>query len=268
MTHTLPTHWPALVAVVFFLGLKHGLDPDHLAAIDGLTRFTSGRRPRLARWSGALFSAGHGVVVTLVAIAVATIAAGWEAPAWLGDAGTWTSIAFLALLGFANLGAVARTPRGEVVRVVGLRGRLFERLMRVDHPILIAAVGAAFAVSFDTMSYAVLFSMTGSHLAGWLFAALLGTLFTLGMVATDALNGLWVSRLVARADERAATASRAMSIAIGFLALGVAALGAARHVAPSFDARIGPFDAALGLAVVAAATLAYLAAMRRAGARR
>ena len=263
--HTLPTHWPALVAVVFFLGLKHGLDADHLAAIDGLTRFNSGRHPRLSRWSGALFSSGHGVVVTLVAIAVATVATGWQAPGWLEDAGSWLSIAFLTLLGVANLGAVLRTPRGEVVRVVGFRGRLFQRLMRVEHPVLIAAVGATFAVSFDTMSYAVLFSVTGSHLAGWLFAALLGVLFTLGMVATDTLNGLWVSRLVARADERAAAASRAMSVAIGLLALGVAALGAARHAVPAFDERIDSFGVVTGLAVIALATLGYAYAMRRAG---
>ena len=49
---SLPTHWLALVAVVFLLGLKHGLDPDHLAAIDGLTRYNAARRPLLARWSG------------------------------------------------------------------------------------------------------------------------------------------------------------------------------------------------------------------------
>jgi high-affinity nickel-transport protein len=111
MIDTLPSHWLALLAVVFALGLKHGLDPDHLAAIDGLTRFNAGRRPRLSRWSGLLFSAGHGVVVTLVAIAVATLAAGLRAPEWLDDAGTWISIGFLALLGVANLHAVARTPR-------------------------------------------------------------------------------------------------------------------------------------------------------------
>ena len=35
---------------------------------------------------------------------------------------------------------------------------------------LIAAVGAAFALSFDTISQAVLFSITGSNLAGWAFA--------------------------------------------------------------------------------------------------
>src|SRR5258707_8721726 len=90
---TLPTHWLPLVAVVFLLGLKHGLDPDHLAAIDGLTRFNAANRPRLSRWSGLLFSAGHGVVVTAIAVAVATIAAEWRAPAWLQDPRARISIA-------------------------------------------------------------------------------------------------------------------------------------------------------------------------------
>src|SRR5436853_189686 len=99
MIESLPSHWLSLAAVVFLLGLKHGLDPDHLAAIDGLTRFNAGRHPRVSRWSGLLFSAGHGVVVTLVAIAVATVATEWRAPEWLEQTGVWISIAFLALLG-------------------------------------------------------------------------------------------------------------------------------------------------------------------------
>ena len=92
---SLPTHWLSLVAVVFLLGLKHGLDPDHLAAIDGLTRFNAGRRPLVSRWSGFLFSAGHGVVVMLVAVTVATVATEWRVPAWLDGVGTWISIGFL-----------------------------------------------------------------------------------------------------------------------------------------------------------------------------
>src|SRR5512132_895005 len=98
----LPTHWFSLVAVVFLLGLKHGLDADHLAAIDGFARYNAGRKPRLSRWSGMLFSAGHGLVVTIVAVAAATLATEWRAPAWLEEAGTWISIAFLTLLGIAN----------------------------------------------------------------------------------------------------------------------------------------------------------------------
>jgi high-affinity nickel-transport protein len=259
---SLPTHWLALVAVVFLLGLKHGLDPDHLAAIDGLTRVNAARRPALSRWSGLLFSAGHGVVVTLVAIAVATVAIEWKAPRWLENTGTWISIGFLTLLGIANLMAVLRTPKGEIVRAVGIRGRFFERLTRAEHPVLIAAVGAAFAISFDTLSQAVLFSITGSNLAGWLFAALLGLVFTAGMMATDALNGLWVSHLVRSADRRAAAASRLMSIAIAFTSLAIAALAAARHVVPALDAQVQSWGLALSAAVVIAVAASYTFAMR------
>ena len=261
MTEALPTQWLALVGVVFLLGLKHGLDPDHLAAIDGITRFNAASRPRLSRWSGLLFSAGHGVVVTAVAIAVATMATQWNAPAWLNDAGTWISTAFLLLLGAANLGSVWRTPRGENVAPTGLRSRLFERLTRAEHPVLVAAVGAAFAISFDTISQAVLFSITGSSIAGWLFAALLGLVFTLGMIATDTLNGLWVSRMVRSAD-RGAAASRIMGLAIGFTSLAIAALAIARRLAPTLEARAEAWGIALSATVIAGVAVSYLVAMR------
>lgn len=263
MMDTLPTDWLALGAVVFLLGLKHGFDPDHLAAIDGLTRYNAGARPRLSRWSGLLFSAGHGFVVTLVAAAVATVALEWRAPEWLEATGAWISIAFLAFLGAANLLAVMRTPADEVVRPAGLRGRFFAGLTRASHPVLVAAVGAAFAISFDTISQAVLFSITGSHLAGGLFAALLGVVFTAGMVATDTLNGLWVSRLLRRADARAAAASRLMSLAIGLVALGIAATGAARQAAPSLDEGLREGSLVLGAAVIVILAAAYSIAMRR-----
>jgi len=260
----LPTHWLSLVAVVFLLGLKHGLDPDHLAAIDGLARFNAQRRPRLSRWSGLLFSAGHGVVVTIVALVVATVATQWHAPQWLEHVGAWISIAFLSLLGVANLAAVLRAPRGVVVRAAGVRSRLFERLTRAEHPILVAAVGATFAISFDTISQAVLFSITGSNVAGWLFAALLGVIFTGGMIATDELNGLWVSRLVQRADARAVAASRLMSVAIGFTSLAIAALAAARQFWPGLDASVEAWGLALSAGVVITVAAAYAGAMRMA----
>ena len=258
----LPTHWLTLAAVVFLLGLKHGLDPDHLAAIDGLARYNAARRPRLSRWSGLLFSTGHGLVVTLVAIAVATVATEWRAPEWLESTGTAISVAFLAALGIANLFVVARTPRGQMVRTVGLKSRFFARLTQASHPVLIAAVGAAFALSFDTLSQAVLFSLTGSNLAGWLFATALGLVFTLGMMATDALNGLWVASLLARADARAAAASRVMSIAIAVLALTIAAMGAARSLLPALDIALNDWSLALGLAVVGTVAAAYILALR------
>jgi high-affinity nickel-transport protein len=234
-----------LAALVFVLGLKHGLDPDHLVAIDGFTRSSR------SRWCGLFFSLGHGVVVTLVGVGVALIATDWQPPAWLEHTGAWISIGVLIALGLANLIAVLRAAPGQPVALVGLRGRwLTERLARASHPAVIAAVGAAFALSFDTISHALVFSMTGASLAGWYFAAVLGVVFTAGMALTDAVNGLWVARMVAGAG----AASRCMSFAIAFLCLGLAVLGFAKY-----PAGLAP---ALSAASVIVVFLAYLVARR------
>ena len=76
----LPTEWTALCALVFLLGLKHGFDADHLATIDGLTRFNTRQRRPFGRYCGALFSLGHGVVVLLIAAGVGVASERWDAP--------------------------------------------------------------------------------------------------------------------------------------------------------------------------------------------
>jgi nickel/cobalt transporter (NiCoT) family protein len=241
-----------LTALVFLLGLRHGFDPDHLVAIDGLTR--SNKRDEIRRWCGLFFSLGHGVVVTLVGLAVALAATEWHAPAWLQELGAWISISVLLVLGLANLMMLFRTPGGRAVPLVGIRSRWFaEQLARGSHPVFIASIGAAFALSFDTISHALVFSLTGATMAGWLFALLLGLVFTLGMVLTDALNGWWVAKMVRAADRRALRASRVMSIAIAFLCLAIAASALVEHAAPK------PVLSLITLVVVAAA---YLLASR------
>jgi high-affinity nickel-transport protein len=87
--HDLPTEWTALCALVFLLGLKHGFDADHLATIDGLTRFNARHGRPFARYCGALFSLGHGVVVVAIAIAVGLASEHWDAPQWLELIGAW-----------------------------------------------------------------------------------------------------------------------------------------------------------------------------------
>lgn len=225
-----------LAALVFALGVKHGFDPDHLVAIDGFARSSARTQPRMARWAGLFFSLGHGLVVTLIGLTVALFASDWQAPQWLEPLGATISIGVLALLGAANLAAVWRAAPGERVVPVGLRGRwISERLAEASHPAMIAAVGAAFALSFDTVSHALVFSLSGATAAGWLFALVLGLLFTLGMVLTDMLNGWWVARMVLRADARAAAASRWMSLAIGGLCLAIAAAALARMAVPHVE---------------------------------
>jgi high-affinity nickel-transport protein len=99
-----------------------------------------------------------------------------------------------------------------------------------------AAVGAAFALSFDTVSQTALFALTASNLAGALFSVGLGMLFMIGMMCTDGLNGLWVARLLRATSRRALVASRVMGLAIAFLSLSIAALGIAKYFAPALAA--------------------------------
>lgn len=231
----LPADWGALCALALVLGLKHGLDADHLATIDGLTRLAAGERRRHARWCGALFSIGHGAVVVAIVVALGSLHGRWQAPGWLDATGTAISLTFLLALGIANLRRVLATPPDEVVRPVGLKGRLLAPALHSPHPLVAAAVGALFAFSFDTVSQAALFAVAGDGF-GPGSAVVLALLFVLGMLITDGVNGLWISRLLARADRLAARASRLMSAAVAAVSLGVAAFGVARWVSPAAEA--------------------------------
>ena len=258
----LPNDWLALLAVVYTLGLKHGMDPDHLATIDGIARSNAARNPRLSRWSGFLFSAGHGGIVILVAIGVSLAAQQWETPAWLDTLGAWISIGFLYALGLLNLYSVFAAGAGQVVAPAGLKSRLLGRFAQVSHPALIAAVGALFALSFDTVSQVALFSLTAKSMSGWGFAILLGVAFMLGMMTTDGVNGLWVAKLLARADRRALIASRAMGLSIAGLSLLVGSYGLARMFVPAIAVHTAERELLFGCVAVAIVSLSFFIGMK------
>jgi nickel/cobalt transporter (NiCoT) family protein len=247
--------WLPLCFTVFALGLRHGLDADHLATIDGLTRFNSSVRPNLARWCGALFSAGHGTVVILVAVTMGAAATSWVIPDWARAFGDWISIGFLLALGAVNLMLVLRTPAGEIVRPAGMRSRLLSSLTRTSHPLGIAAIGSLFAVSFDTLSQALLFSATATRYGGWASALVLGLLFTLGMLCVDGLNGAWVAGLLKRADRRARIVSRTIGLLVALLSFAVAILGVVCYFNPRLDAVIETWAALAGILLVLAVAL-------------
>lgn len=258
---TLPHDWLPLLGLVFALGMKHGFDPDHLATIDGLTRYNAANR-NLARWCGFLFSLGHGVIVIAVAITVGLLASQWTTPHWLEDVGAWISIVFLLLLGLLNLSAVLKTAPDQVVRPVGLKGKWLGRLQHTSHPALIALVGALFALSFDTMSQAALFSLTARGIGGWQYAMLLGFAFMGGMMVTDGLNGLWISRLLRRSDQTACIASRMMGLMVASLSLLVAGFGIGKYFSPTLDAWSEGKETLLGFAVLAAVAMSFLLALQ------
>lgn len=257
-----PADWPSLLILTFVLGMKHGFDADHLATIDGLTRFNARHRPGLARYCGTLFSLGHGAVVVAIALGVSALAGQWTVPAWFGTAGAAISIVFLSALGLLNLTAVLRAGPDEMVRPVGLKGRLLGRLQHASRPALVALVGALFALSFDTLSQAAFFALTATQFGGWRDALLLAALFMGGMLLTDGINGLWIARLIARADQVARIASRVMGLVVAGVSLLVAAFGLARLASPAVEAWSDGKELLFGGGLLIVVALSFLASLR------
>lgn len=256
----LPTDWMALLTLVFVLGAKHGLDADHLATIDGLTRYNLRQGSHRARWCGALFSLGHGAIVLLIALGVGLASRQWQTPLWLESVGAWVSIGFLTLLGLLNLRAVLVAAPDAMVAPVGLKTGLLARLQATSHPLAIAAVGALFALSFDTISQAALFAVTATRHGGLGHALALGLTFTAGMLVMDGINGLWIARLLRRADQQARVASRVMGLAVALISFSVAGLGLARWLHADLAAWYDGKELAVGASVILLLTLSFVAA--------
>jgi len=135
------------------------------------------------------------------------------------------------------------------------------KLTETSHPVLIAFIGALFALSFDTISQAALFSRAASNLAGWVFSITLGLVFMLGMMVTDGVNGWWVAHLLNRADQAALIASRVMSLVVAGLSIMIGVLGAAKYLSPAIAARLEGRELVFGLAVIAVVALSFYIAI-------
>jgi high-affinity nickel-transport protein len=244
--------WLPLCGTVLALGMRHGLDADHLAAIDGLTRYNSRVGSRVARWCGSLFSIGHGGVVMLVAGTIGAAAISYSVPDWARAWGAWISIVFLVGIGLLNLRTVLSTPVDKMVPLAGARSVLLAGLTRTSRPLGIIAIGALFAVSFDTLSQAVFFSAIATRFGVASSGIALGALFMLGMMLVDGINGAWVARLLRCQDRRARLASRGIGLLVAILSFGVAVLGVVRYFSHDADMALDNREGIVGVALVLA----------------
>src|SRR5262249_29522404 len=174
----------AVLAYTF--GLRDALGPDHIAAIDNVTRtlMQAGKRPIAA---GFFFSIGHSVVILAMSAAVAVAARAVEArfadfKAIGALLGTGISAFFLfaiALVNAAIFVSVYRTFRSvragaplldedlnALLSGRGLLARLFRPLFRiVGRSWHLLPVGLLFGLGFDTATEVGLFGISAVHSA-------------------------------------------------------------------------------------------------------
>ncbi|HZO95238.1 MAG TPA: hypothetical protein VFB22_15940 [Candidatus Baltobacteraceae bacterium] len=198
---------------VFALGLRHGADPDHLAAIDNVTRNAYPRTPRLSRFVGTFFAGGHTAMVLAISVVAGYLGTRLsQHGAAIETAGTWLSIAVLLAMAWMNVRQLRRG--GDAV--AGAKTRLLPRRLRDGTSALLAIpIGLLFGFGFETSSQVLAYSVAFGSGAGVSGALVVGAMFCLGMICTDTLDSLLVHRLLAGS---ASTRRRVMRVWIGAVA--------------------------------------------------
>lgn len=201
-----------IIAYVF--GLRHGVDADHIAAIDNTTRklMQDKQRPFTV---GLWFSLGHSTVVValIVALIVATRTVIGQIPALQSGGaliGTTVSGTFLILMGLVNVVIVLNIYRlfkdmkkgkfsGVQLEALldkrGFLNRYFRPLFRiVNRPWQIYPIGVLFGLGFDTATEVALIAISvgigvSSSVPIWMILVL-PFMFTCGMVLIDTTDGV------------------------------------------------------------------------------
>lgn len=218
MTPTLLTAGFATTAfTVFALGLRHGADPDHLAAIDNLTRNAIGARAKWSRFAGALFAGGHSVMVLTIAALAGLLGSRIAVHgALIETAGTWVGIVTLFLIAAFNL----RQLQIGATAPAGVKSALIPRALRAaTSPLAAIPVGLLFGLGFDTSSQIATYALAFSAGGGIVIAALIGLIFSLGMAVTDTLDSMLVHKLCARPALETVRATRVWIVAVTGLAV-------------------------------------------------
>jgi hypothetical protein len=215
-----PLSLAAVVFTVFVLGLRHGADPDHLAAIDNLTRNSLSARKRLSRFVGTLFAGGHSIMVLSIAALAGLFGSRLAAHGQLLETiGTWVSIVTLFAIAAFNIRQLLRNRIGAVA---GMKTALLPKALRAaTSPLAAIPIGLLFGLGFDTSSQVATYALALTAGGGIVLGLIIGLVFSLGMAVTDTLDSLLVYKLCSRHPLELVRATRVWIIAVTSLALAV-----------------------------------------------
>jgi len=255
--------WPAAFTA-FVIGMRHGADPDHLAAIDNVTRNAYVKTPLLSRFVGTFFAGGHTVMVLAISALVGLLGTRFAAHgAMIERVGTWISIAVLLVVAAMNL----RTLRTGGVGVAGAKTRLLPRSLREGSSALVAIpIGLLFGFGFETSSQLAAYAVAFGADAGIAGALLVGAMFSGGMICTDTLDSVLVHRLISYRSDRLPQLMRVWIGSVTALAIAVALYETAQVLgwrSPVSDLAV---SAALVVALVAVFAYVFVRTRRPAAA--
>lgn len=217
LTLVVSTRYSIVLSVgllAYTFGLRHGVDADHISAIDNVTRklMQNGKRPVGV---GLFFSLGHSTVVLILSacVVVASAVVQQSMPGLQGMGGligTSVSAIFLYSVGLINLLVLIeivqmfrRVTRGEVYREemldaslgqLGLMNRFFRPIVRmIDSSWKMYPLGLLFGLGFDTATEVALLGISTTTVGEGMpviIVVLFPLLFAAGMSLVDTLDSI------------------------------------------------------------------------------
>ncbi|MDE1844967.1 MAG: hypothetical protein KGI10_06525 [Thaumarchaeota archaeon] len=183
------------IPVMILFGIRHGLDVDHITAIDNLVRLHNVTKK--SRLVGAGFSSGHMISVlaemVFIVYIVGSITTAGNLQFWGGIVG---AIA-LGTIGGVNIYAMKRWGKSgsailasKVLSKIGVLGPVGSSFV----------TGMVFGLGFDTATQisAITISAVASATAGIQTALILSGFFALGMIPVDTLDSVVIRSTFSR----------------------------------------------------------------------
>jgi high-affinity nickel-transport protein len=175
------------IPTMVVLGLRHGLDVDHISAIDSLVRLH--QMAKHSRWVGTGFSAGHMITVLgemiFVIYTVGSFLKTDSFGLWSGFLGAGA----LAIIGLINIYSMRKWGRtGPAI----LAGKVLAKTLRLGTYGSALITGLIFGLGFDTATQisAISISAVTSATAGIQIALIMTGFFGVGMISMDTLNSV------------------------------------------------------------------------------
>ncbi|MGY4385773.1 high-affinity nickel-transport protein [Pedobacter sp. UYP24] len=187
--------WFSLESTVllFVLGLRHGLDPDHIALIDNITLKCVEEKRSYSRWVGSFFALGHGLTVTLISVLISSFSIQLNGAKSFFTYTEWLPTLLLIVVGCANLHQLLKRPN----EVPASRLALIPKSWNIQSkPIFIVFVGMVFAMVFDTTTQAAAWGYAASSPLNLTGAFILGAIFTMGMLLSDTIDSSLLNALL------------------------------------------------------------------------
>ena len=139
--------------ILFVLGLRHGLDPDHITVIDNFTYKLHQHKSKWSRWVGTLFTIGHGLMVILISVILSLLKNNIEFPEWFNESLEWVPVVILLGMAISNTIILSNVNSGKQKTISGFRSCLLPKHSdNALNPFSIIVTGLIFGFIFSNCS--------------------------------------------------------------------------------------------------------------------